>query len=205
MIRVYGHIKDNPNQIFIKHKKLIPHFSYKDGFDFEIFLDYDNIDEDHMPLEGSKNLIIQAINKKYNVDFHGTTSFINPLRIQKELSDDKSLYNKVGDKIFKYQYNQAHELLNKEYFLGAACVFGVALERICLLILKKHNVKVNKTEIGNLAYLMGNKNIISPQDKQRILGGALFRNLSSHTNGYSLKLDAENIRDLIIYLVETYF
>lgn len=116
------------------------------------------------------------------------------------------LINKVNDKIFSYQYKEASELFSMGYYLGAGCVFGVALERICVLIAQKNKSKLpdDKTEIGYFAYNLHNEKIISNSYKKRLLGAAKFRNISSHTNAEAVKGDASVLDAVIKDIIHEY-
>ena len=116
------------------------------------------------------------------------------------------LMNKVNDEIFSYQYKEATELFSLGYYLGSACVFGVALERVCMLIAKKNKLKLHndKTEIGYFAYELYNNKVISNSYKKRLLGSAKFRNISSHTNAKAIKSDPVVLDTIIRELVNEY-
>lgn len=117
-----------------------------------------------------------------------------------------AVIDKVNDNIFSYQYEEASQLLSSEYYLGAACVFGVALERVCILIAQHNNLKIkeDKTELGFFAYKLFNAKIISDAFKKRLLGAAKFRNLSAHSNGQAVKSDALTLDAVINDLVDEY-
>lgn len=119
---------------------------------------------------------------------------------------ESELIDKVNDEIFSYQYKEATTLLSLESYLGAACVFGVALERICILIAKNNQLKIrkDKTELGFFAYKLFNDNIISDAFKKRLLGASKFRNLSAHSNEQAVKGDALTLDAVINDLVDEY-
>ncbi|KAF0380501.1 hypothetical protein [Pediococcus acidilactici] len=126
---------------------------------------------------------------------------------QIEYSDESTnIINKVNDSIFSYQYNEATQLFQYDFYLGSACVFGVALERICVLIAKKNNVKYpkDKTELGPFAYTLYKEHVINDSFRKRILAASKFRNLSSHTNAEAVKGDALVLDAIIQELVEEY-
>lgn len=204
MLVVYGHIKDRED--FILHNKPIINGDYSIGIDFEIVVDAVSLDTKAMPIEESNALILDQINKKYHTDFRINSSFINPLHIKELISSDEKIINKVNDDIFAYQYSEARALIDKKYYLGAACVFGVALERVCILIAQHNNLKIkeDKTELGFFAYKLFNAKIISDAFKKRLLGTAKFRNLSAHSNGQAVKSDALTLDAVINDLVDEY-
>lgn len=112
----------------------------------------------------------------------------------------------VGDETLSYQYSEAEQLLKLDFFLGSACVFGVALERACLLICKKNKKPFTDpvTELGKLSRFLDKNNLISSVDVRRLVATSKFRNLSSHSNGKAFKTDAEQIKATIDYFATTY-
>lgn len=139
------------------------------------------------------------------VDFNDYDNF-NFFEGSTENEETTNLTNKVNDEIFSYQYKEASELFSMEYYLGAGCVFGVALERICMLIAQMNKLKLrdDKTEIGYFAHELYNKEIISSSYKKRLLGAAKFRNISSHTNAEAVKSDASVLDAIIKDLIHEY-
>lgn len=154
--------------------------------------------------------VIRAF-KQWSYHFLNTQiSFIENSLFDDNLDENENtvevLINKVNDKIFSYQYDEATDLLSLEYYLGAACVFGVALERICVLIAKKNNVEYpkDKTELGPFAYTLHKEHAINDSFKKRIIAASKFRNLSSHTNAEAVKGDALVLDTIIQDLVDEY-
>lgn len=203
MLKVYGHIKDNyPN---ILHKKIISNMDYASGIDFSVLLDYESISEDAMPINESNMIVLNAINKKYGTDFSAQTSLINPLRISKTGTSIKDITVRVNDDTFKYQLSEGYVIFKTQHFLGAACVYGVALERLCILIGQKNNINFDKTELGPVAYRLNKEGAIDTATLNRILGCSKFRNTASHTNDVIYKSDAETIFGTIVVIANQYF
>lgn len=201
MLSVYGHIREQIEST--NHTKVIVGGNYYNGIDFEVELDVISINQDAMTIEKSKNLITDAVNKKYRTDFVRSNTLISPLKIKKSSAD---LIKSVDDEILSYQYDEAGRLLNLDFFLGSSCVFGVALERVCLLICERNKKEFTNdiTELGRLSKFLDNNNLVSKSDLHRLSATSKFRNLSSHTNGKALKTDAEQIKSTIDYFVNTY-
>lgn len=203
MLKVYGHIKDNRHGVI--HKKIIPNIDYVYGIDFNVLLDYESISDDVMPAAESTMIVLNAINNKYGTDFSARTSFINPLDISKISTSVKELTTQVNDDTFEYQLSEGHAIFEDQYYLGASSVYGVALERLCILICRKNNIDLNRTELGPVAHKLYEKGAIDNATLNRIIGCSKFRNTASHTNDVIYKSDAEAIFGTIVAIVAQYF
>lgn len=194
--------KDNAS-----HTKPIINGDYNIGIRFDIILEVDSILVVDMPIDKSDKLIVSAVNSKYNTDFNYNNLFLNHIKIDRILSNDIDVVKIVNDDIFKYQYTEANELNKAQYYLGSACVFGVARERVLLLMCLKNDLKLNSnsTQLGDLIYLLKKNNVITDPDYKRMKSMKGIRNLSSHTNLYSLKSDSDALKNIIIHIVSTYF
>lgn len=178
---------------------------YVYGIDFNILLDYESINDDVMSATESTMIVLNAINNKYGTDFSAKTSFINPLNISKISTSVKELTAQVNDDTFEYQLREGYEIFQSQHYLGATSVYGVALERLCILICRKSNIDINGTELGPVAHKLIKEGAIDNSTFNRIIGCSKFRNTASHTNDVIYKSDAETIFGTIVAIVSQYF
>lgn len=207
MLEVTGFVKDNYSDI--PHKKMLTNTTYEDGFYFRVFVDYDDISDQAMPIGTSDSIIINAINRRYGADFYKNSSQtnLNKIKIKKVLTEFSELMQLVSDEIFNYQFIEANEVYSQGYYLAAGCVYGVAIERLLWLLIERNSQNMNsgKTEIMFMVNHLIKNNIVDRTDENRLKNAARFRNQTAHTNSYSLKLDCDILRSTLDYMVTKYF
>lgn len=209
MLLVSGHIKSNDISNHFKYK--IPLINYEKGIDFEVEINEPSLDENAMPIKESNIIIIDAINKKYETDF-SYKDILTPVKIKQVYSvfQIENMIKIVNDKDFEYQILEAMKAYKANLYLACASTLGVAMETLCkILLIKKGNVRsdaIKNTQLGDLSLQLKKKGIISNKDKERIMLGAKFRNLSSHTNpGPTEKLDCDVLISTVEFLVNAHF
>ena len=207
MLEVTGFIKDKYPSL--PHKKLLSNTTYEDGFYFKVFVDYDDISDRAMAIETSDSIIVNAINKKYDTDFHKSNvyTYLNQIKIKSILKDFTKLMHLVDDEIFSYQFIEANEVYDQKLFLASGCVYGVCIERLLFLLAKRHElvVEIDNTQLGTLIHKLIKNKIVEKTDENRLKIAARFRNQTAHTNSYSLKIDCDILRSCIDYIVVKYF
>ncbi|MFT2203297.1 hypothetical protein [Staphylococcus chromogenes] len=121
--------------------------------------------------------------------------------------DFDSLIVKVDDKDFSYQMNEAKTCYENQLYLAACCTFSVCLETVLMLILEKHNLKVNddSTMLNKIGETLRSENIISKRANNRLLITYSVRNATSHTNKNKvIQNDCEWILKTIEFFVDEY-
>ncbi|MEB7433299.1 hypothetical protein [Staphylococcus pasteuri] len=121
--------------------------------------------------------------------------------------DFDSLIVKVDDKDFIYQMNEAKTCYENQFYLAACCTFSVCLETVLMLILEKHNLKVNddSTMLNKIGETLRSENIISKRANNRLLITYSVRNATSHTNKNKvIQNDCEWILKTIEFFIDEY-
>lgn len=121
--------------------------------------------------------------------------------------DFDSLIVKVDDKDFSYQMNEAKTCYENQLYLAACCTFSVCLETVLMLILEKHNLKVNddSTMLNKIGETLRSEDIISKRANNRLLITYSVRNATSHTNKNKvIQNDCEWILKTIEFFIDEY-
>ena len=198
--------KEDVFDYLVKHKLINMNAEDKGGIftitNKYIFCDFNNSEE---VIEAFKQWSYRFLKLQLDLIKSNLPLDSNDYKIEND-DESNNLINKVNDSIFSYQYSEATQLFQYGFYLGSACVFGVALERICILIAQKNKIKFqkDKTELGPFAYTLYRQGVITDSFKKRILAAAKFRNLSAHTNAEAVKGDASVLDVIIQDLIDEY-
>ena len=119
------------------------------------------------------------------------------------------IIQRVNDKDFSYQLDQAIAAYDNSLYLPACATLGVCLETVCKLLLKNNGIKVkdsDSTMLDQLSNKLKENHLINYKLKGRIDVCYKVRNLASHTSpGKIVKSDCHFILNTISEIVETQF
>jgi hypothetical protein len=133
----------------------------------------------------------------------------NASRYSYSILDLQPIIEKVNNRDFEYQLDQAIAAYDNSLYLASCATLGVCLETLCKLLLQKNKVKIKDSDgtmLDKLSEMLRSHQIISYKFNSRINVCYQVRNLASHTSpGKIVQNDCHFIINTIHEIVDTYF
>lgn len=157
----------------------------------------------------SRTLRNEADNYKIHNNLHQEYYAKNAARYAYSELDLTSIIEKINDKDFSYQLDQAIAAYDNSLYLASCATLGVCLETVCKLLLQNNGVKIkdsDSTLLSSLSAKLKENHLINYKLKGRIDVCYKVRNLAAHTSpGKIVKSDCHFILNTIAEIVETLF
>lgn len=133
----------------------------------------------------------------------------NAAKYSYSLLDLSEVIEKVGDEDFEYQLDEAIAAYDNSLYLACSATLGVAVETLCINILKTKGVKMKDSEstvIKVLADKLKENALINRKEHQRICVAYDIRNLAAHSSrGQMIQADCNYLISVIHDLVLNHF
>lgn len=125
----------------------------------------------------------------------------NAAKYSYSLLDLTTVINNVNDEDFEYQLNEAIAAYDNSLYMASAAALGVAIETLCIKILKNNKEKVRDSDltmIDTLAERLKGKGLLTRKEQRRLRVAYDIRNIASHSSrGQVLQADCHYLLSVI--------